>query len=57
LTLRKPPAPPEPPSGPRQPPKLRVIDGGRRAGSENQRNGREAVENTGAGSPKAGTSD
>jgi integrase len=42
LTSPKLPAPPEPPSGPRQPPQLRVIDGGRRAGSENQRDGRKS---------------
>jgi len=33
---------PEPPSGPRPPPQLRVIDGGRRAGNENQRDGRKS---------------
>ena len=42
LTSPKPPAPPEPPSGPRPPPQLRVIDSGRRAGNENQRDGRKS---------------
>jgi integrase len=56
LTLPAPPTPPNPPTGLRQPPKLRVVDGGQRAGRENQRNGRKPVENDPAASPKDGTS-
>jgi len=42
LTPSGQPVPPAPPPAPRQPPKLRVIDGGRRA--ENQRDGRRSVD-------------
>ena len=41
LTLPKPPAPSDPLSGPRQAPQLRVIDGGRSASNENQRDRRK----------------
>jgi integrase len=57
LTSPTPPAPPTPPTKPRQPPALRVIEGGRRSDRENQRDGRETVENARADNPKAGASD
>jgi len=53
VTLPKPPAPPEPPRGPGQP-RMRVVDGGRQARSENQRDGRKTVEDAEVRSPKAG---
>ena len=44
LTWPTKPAPPDPPRGPQAPPKLRVIDGGRRAEARNQRDGRRTVD-------------
>ncbi len=51
------PTPPRPPTTPAQHPSLRVIEGGRRAEQQNQREGRKRVENARAASPKAGASD
>jgi integrase len=57
LTFKQP-TPPDPPPAPRQPPKLRLIEGGQRgAGRQNQRDGRKPVENAPATGPKDGTSD
>ena len=43
LTLPKPPAAPDPPNAPRQPPKLRMIDGGRRREGIDQRDIRQTM--------------
>jgi integrase len=56
LTVTPKPEPPKP-TPPIGPPKLRVIDGGRRAGSENQRDVRKTIENAPDGRSKEGTSD
>jgi hypothetical protein len=53
LTLPTPPAAPDPPTAPRQPPTLRVIEGGQRGDArQNQRDGRKPVENAPAGRSK-----
>jgi integrase len=51
------PAPPNPPPAPRQPPKLRVIDGGRLAERESQRDIRKTIENAPDRTPKGLVSD
>jgi hypothetical protein len=49
-------AEPTTPTPPSTPPKLRLIDGGRCARSENQRDVRKPIENAPGGRPKDGTS-
>jgi integrase len=57
LKLEQPPAPPDPPVAPRQPPKLRVIDGGRRAGGGDQPDIRRTIDDAPAKGARGGTSD
>jgi hypothetical protein len=57
LTLPTPPAAPDPPTAPRQPPKLRVIEGGRRAEGDDQRDIRRTIDDAPAKGPRDGTSD
>jgi hypothetical protein len=57
MTMPMQPMPPDPPTAPRQPPKLRLIEGGQRGGGgRNQRDGRKPVENAPAGRSEDGTS-
>lgn len=55
LTLPTPPAAPDPPTAPRQPPKLRVIEGGRRAEGDDQRDIRRTVDDAPAKGPRDGS--
>jgi integrase len=51
------PAAPDPPTAPRQPPKFRVIEGGRRAEGNDQRDIRRTIDDARARSPRGRTSD
>jgi hypothetical protein len=57
LTLPTPPPAPDPPTAPRQPPKLRVIEGGRRAEEDDQRDIRRTIDDAPARSPRKRASD
>jgi integrase len=57
LTVPTPSAAPDPPTAPRQPPKLRVIKGGRRPEGSDQRDIRRTIDDAPARSPRERTSD
>jgi integrase len=57
LTLPTPPAAPDPPTAPRKPPKLRVIEGRRRAEGNDQLDIRRTIDDAGARSPRERTND
>jgi hypothetical protein len=57
LTGSTPPAAPDPPTAPGQPPKLRVIEGGRRPEETDQRDIRRTIDDARARSPRERTSD